>query len=93
MILALVLAFVGYGEALAAFGTTTGQYVTAVSGFHAETETVLVNALALRRLIGAFHLMCSFKLGRQRYGLCLEKARLSATFTLWMFAGSSFSHF
>jgi hypothetical protein len=52
---------------------------------------VLVNALALRRLIGAFHLMCSFKLGRQRYGLCLEKARPSCTFTFGSGAGSSFS--
>ena len=70
-----MLAFVGYGKALAAFGTTTGQHVAAISGFHAETEAVLVHALALRRLIGAFHLMCSFKLGRQRYEIGLEKAR------------------
>ena len=70
-----MLAFVGYGEALAAFGAAAGQHVTALSGFHAETEAVLVNALALRGLVCAFHLMCSFKLGRQRYGLCLEKAR------------------
>ena len=46
-VLALVLAFVGYGEALAAFGTTTGQHVAAIGGFHAETEAVLVHALAL----------------------------------------------
>ena len=86
-----MLAFVGYGEALAAFGTTTGQYVAAVGGFHAETEAVLVHTLALRGLIGTFLGKSSFELGRQRYGLCLEKARASATFTLGTLAGSSFS--
>ena len=70
-----MFAFVGYGEALAAFGTTAGQHVATVGGFHAETEAVLVDALALRGLIGTFHLRCSFKLGRQRYGLRLEKTR------------------
>ncbi len=58
-----MLAFVGYGKALAAFGTTTGQHVAAIGGFHAETEAMLVNALALRRLIGAFHIKVEFRVG------------------------------
>ena len=61
-------AFVRYGEALAAFGTATGQYVAAVGGFHTIAETVLVAALALRGLVGTFHVRSNCELGRQRYG-------------------------
>ncbi len=48
-------AFVGYGQALAAFGTAAGQHVAAVGGFHAGAEAMLVAAFALRRLEGTFH--------------------------------------
>ena len=53
--LALMTTFVGYGQALAAFGTTTSDYAAAVSGFHTRAETVLVAALALRGLKSTFH--------------------------------------
>ena len=53
--LALMTTFVGYGQALAAFGTTTRDYAAAVCGFHTGAETVLVAAFALRRLKSTFH--------------------------------------
>ncbi|MDB5233980.1 MAG: hypothetical protein JWR44_973 [Hymenobacter sp.] len=78
-----MLAFVGYGEALAAFGATTGQYVAAVGSFHAETEAVLVNALALRRLIGAFHIKVEFRVGPAKVRALSGKGKGLSHFYAW----------
>ena len=43
------------GKALAALCTTTGQYGTAALRRHASPESVSFSALALIRLISAFH--------------------------------------
>ena len=78
--LALVLAFVGDGEALAAFGAAAGQHVAAVGGFHAQTEAVLVHTLALRRLVGAFHIKVLFRVGPAKVRAFLGKGKGSANF-------------
>ena len=44
-----------HGEALAALGATTCEYVTSALGCHASTETVGLGALPLVWLIRAFH--------------------------------------
>ena len=85
---ALMAAFVRYGEALAAFGTTTGQHVAAVSGFHTVAETVLVAALALRGLVGAFHVKSIYQLGRQRYGFSFRIARCYCENAWWPLLGN-----
>ena len=43
------------GQALAAFGTTTGQNLAAVFGCHAGTEAMDALALEIGRLKGSFH--------------------------------------
>ena len=68
-------AFIGYGEALAAFSAATGEHVTAVSRFHAGAEAVLVATLTLRRLVGTFHDESNCELGRQRYEFRFTLAR------------------
>ncbi len=46
---------VAHGEALAAFGTTTGQDLAAVGAAHALAEAMLVGLLAIGGLERSFH--------------------------------------
>ena len=44
-----------YSQPLAAFGATSGQYLTSVFGSHASAEAVVTLTLQIARLECAFH--------------------------------------
>ncbi|OAV43969.1 hypothetical protein A3850_005435 [Lewinella sp. 4G2] len=54
---------VAYGELVAAFGTAASEQLTAALGAHTGTETMLVDALALRGLVRSFHFLLEFGIG------------------------------
>lgn len=63
---------VAHGEALAAFGTTTGQDLAAVGAAHALAEAMLVGLLAIGGLERSFH--CSIdSFDVIFFGLCAKR--------------------